>query len=454
MASKNRESFNSKFLLSLFAMALKNQSLASIISEHIVEEFLPNKEYVKILSEIKRNLKVHSKQPTLNKLYQKFDNDDDDDVYFLLEDIEDADTSMTTDETLEELQSFIMRARFMKEYTEMGKLYNKGRKDEAVDRLIGLSDQFSTFSVKKETFDPVIGGFASRNLSAMAQRSLDNSEFSRKFMFGVDDLDELTQGVKTKQLICLMAASGGGKTKAMRWMAAANARLGSNVLHIQLEGSKEEALAGYGATLSGVHASTIENGLIDAEKLSDLEFAFGKLEGEIYVKTFEEFAKSPTTQDVRRMVEDVEKANNIKIHLVVVDYLELLNTADGRNWNPNDERHRRTTIADELKDIATEFDNVVLTATQANDVAPSDLNNENFILSRHNVSEAKGIVKPLTMFVTINRTIDEIGVNRARLFLDKSRFTAAGKVYEICTDYQADRFYDRKKSLELSQISE
>ena len=449
--AKNSESFNEKFLSSLFAMALKNQSLASIIVEHVSEEFLPKKEYSSILTEIRKNLKVHGKPPTIAKLFQKFD--DDDDVFYLLEEIDDAETSMSTDETLEELQSFIMKARFMKEYTEMGRLYNKGKKDEAIDKLIGLSDHFNSFSIKKEAFDPVIGGFADRNLAAMAKRNLDNSEYANKVYFGIDALDDLTKGIETKQLICLMAASGGGKTKAMRWIGVTNARMGANVLHIQLEGSKEEALAGYGATLSGVHSSTLEHGLIDAEKLSDLEKAFGKIEGEVYVKTFQEFAKSPTTADVRRMVEDVEKAHKTKIHLVVVDYLELLNTADGRNWAPHDERHRRTTIADELKDIATEFDNVVLTSTQANDVPPSDLNNESFILSRHNVSEAKGIVKPLTMFITLNRTIDEIGINRLRLFVDKSRFTRGGQTFEICTDYNADRFYDRKKTNELTQVS-
>ena len=450
--AKNNESFNEKFLASLFAMSLKDQNLASIIAAHVTEDFLPNKEYSKVFAEIKKNLKIYKKPPTLAKLFQKFD--DDDEVFYLLEDIEGAETSMSTDETLEELQSFIMKARFMKEYTEMGRLYNKGNKDEAIDRLIGLSDHFNSFSIKKETFDPVIGGFTDRNFEAMAKRSLSNSEYADKVYFGVDDLDNLTKGIDTKQLICLMAASGGGKTKAMRWIATTNARMGANVLHIQLEGSREEALAGYGATLSGVHSSTLEHGLIDAEKLSDLEKSFGKIEGEIYVKTFQEFAKSPTTADVRRMTEDVEKAHGVKIHLIVVDYLELLNTADGRNWSPNDERHRRTTIADELKDIATEFDNVLLTATQANDVPPSDLNNEGFILSRHNVSEAKGIVKPLTMFITLNRTIDEIGTNRLRLFVDKSRFTRGGQTFEICTDYAADKFIDRKKTRELSQLSE
>ena len=249
-----------------------------------------------------------------------------------------------------------------------------------------------------------------------------------------------------------MAASGGGKTKAMRFVAATNARLGANVLHIQLEGSHKEALAGYGATVSGVHSRTLMHGLIDTDKLSDLEGAFSSIEGEIYVRTFEQFAKSPTTADVHKMVKEVQKTHKVRIDLVVVDYMELLDTAGGQRWTPNDERHRRTKIADELKDIAIDFDTVVLTATQANDIPPSDLNNESFVLTRHNVSEAKGIVKPLTMFLTINRTFDETQENRARIFLDKSRFTASNRMFPIVTDYGADRFYDRKKTKELLKV--
>jgi replicative DNA helicase len=447
-----KEKFNAKFLLTLFAKALENKSIASIMSEYVDEEYLPNKEYQAIFKAIKKELKIHSRIPTLNLLFQKFD--DDDDVYDLLVDIEEVEINLSTEQILEELQTFLENAQFIQEYTEMGKLYNKGKKSEAVNRLKELSQKMEKFSIKSEVFDPVFSGFSERNIDAMSERALDQSKYDRDILFGIEELDELVQGIERQQVICFMAASGGGKTKAMRWVATTNARLGANVLHIQLEGSHKEALAGYGATASGVHARTLMQGLIDAEKLSDLEGAFSTIEGEIYVRTFEQFAKSPTTSDVHKMIAEVQKANNVKIDLVVIDYMELLDTAGGQRWSPNDERHRRTKIADELKDIAVEYDTVVLTATQANDVPPSDLNNDSFILSRHNVSEAKGIIKPLTMFLTINRTFDETQEGRARIFLDKSRFTSSNKVFTIATDYGADRFYDRKKTREIMQINE
>ena len=448
----SKEKFNPKFLLSLFASAVESKIIASTLVQYVEDDFLPNKEYQKILHEIKKGLRVNNKVPSLNLLFQKFD--DDDDVYYLLEDIENTEITISNDEIIEELQIFLENVKFIKSYTEIGKLFNKGKKSEAVSKLKGVSEELQNFSIKKEVFDPVVSNFAKRNLDAMTERALDNSTLEKKVMFGIEELDKLTKGIDTQQVICLMAASGGGKTKAMRYIASVNARRGLNVLHVQLEGSHKEAVAGYGATFSGVHSSTIQTGNIDTDKLSDLEKSFLKIEGEVFVKTFEQFAKSPTTADVHKMIADAQKAHKVKMDLVVIDYMELLNTADNRNWSPNDERHRRTQIADEMKDISVEYDNVVLTATQANDIPINDLNNENFYLTRHNVSEAKGIIKPLTMFLTINRTYDEIQGNRARVWLDKSRFTASSRMFTIATDYARDRFYDRKRTSEMSQITE
>ena len=447
----SKEKFNEKFLLSLFEMAFKNKAISAIMVSYMKPEFLPNKEFQTLLMEIKKHMHNHQKPPSLRILFQRFDNPDYDDVYSLLVDIEDNDGDLTEDEIVEELETFIKNVEFIHEYSEIGKLFNKNKKDQALKRFVGLSERLSQFSIKSEIYDPVIGGFIDRNMQAKADRAADNSDESRKFYFGIDELDQLTNGVNTGQVLCFMAASGGGKTKAMRWAGVFNARLGANVLHIQLEGSKEEALSGYGATLSGVHCSTIEKGRINSDKLSDLEVAFDKIQGEIYVKTFEQFAKSPTTGDVRRMVADVEKSNQIKIDLIIVDYLELLNTADGKDWSPKEERFKRLKIIEELKDIAVEFDNNVLTATQANGVPTTDLNNPEFFLTRHNVSEAKNILQPLTMFLTINKTYEESMDNRLRIWLDKSRFTADKRSFEICTDYAGDRFCDRKATKELTQ---
>lgn len=442
----SKKELNSKFLISLLSSAFKRKTMMAILTEFLKEEHLPNRDYFNLLKELNKHWKAFKSTPSLESFFQKFDNDDD--VFNILIEIDEYKGDTSDEELIDELEKFIKSANFIRSYTEVGKLFNQGQKQKAFLKFQSSAEESKNFTIKKETFEKVVRGFAERNLRAKVRKNSENEELDPEAVWGIDELDELTGGIKRKQLVCLMAPSGGGKTKSMRWTGAVNARRGLNVLHIQLEGSKEECVNGYGATFSGVNESTLSSGNIDPELLGKLDDNFKKIGGEVFVKVFEEFAKSPTTANVRRMIQDAEKSEGKKMHLVIVDYLEKLNTSDGRNWSPADERHRRTEIADELKDIATEFDLAMLTATQAATVPSKDLNDPDFVLTRYDVSEAKGIVKPLTMFVTINRTFEEGEENKVRLFVDKSRFSKANVTIEIATDYNADRFYNRGETRE------
>ena len=114
-----KEKFNEKFLLSLFLMATKNKTVASIICEHLSEDFLPNKSFQEIFKAIKRGMRQHNLPPSIGILFQKFE-DGDDETYYLIEDIEDADCELSAEQMLDELQVFLQNAQFIKEYTDIG----------------------------------------------------------------------------------------------------------------------------------------------------------------------------------------------------------------------------------------------------------------------------------------------------------------------------------------------
>ena len=172
----SKEKFNEKFLLSLFEVAFKNKAISSIIVSYMKPEFLPNKEFQTLLMEIKKHMHNHQKPPSLKILFQRFDFPEYDDVYELLIEIEDNDGDLTEDEIVEELEVFIKNIEFVQEYTELGKLFNKGKKDQALARFVKLSERLSNFSIKSEVYDPVIGGFVDRSLEAKANNLADNSE--------------------------------------------------------------------------------------------------------------------------------------------------------------------------------------------------------------------------------------------------------------------------------------
>lgn len=446
-----RKNLNESLLHEIFSLSLRNKKMTEVVSAHLKKEYMPNEEYMEILSAIQKHWKIYQKPMSFGLLLQKFE--DNDDILDLIDDIQDANTNSSVDELVDELQAFIKKAMFVQGYETIGEEYNNGRKSKAIEKLIKLADEYSNFNMKGQTFDLVIDGFESSILDTKVKKGLFEEE--EPVTFGIDCLDELTGGIKSSkgQVICFMAPSGGGKTKVLRWVGAQNLMRGLNVLHVQLEGTQLDTITGYQATLMGVNSSTIETGNLDSEVFGKWCNNIKRIKGEILIKTHEKFSEIATTLEVRQMILDAEKSHNLKIDVLIVDYLELLDTADtahGKVWSSKDERHRRTKIADELMDISKEFKITVFTATQANDVPPTDLNNKDFVLTRHNVSEAKSIVKPLTMFITINRTREEAQEDILRLFVDKSRYTKAGDIFEICTNYGVDRFYDKKKTMAMA----
>ena len=449
--SKREQQFNKNLINEIFSLALRNKGMMATAIDHLKEDYMPDDDYRAIYRAMRKHWLAYRRPITMGILTQKFY--DEDDVFEILNEIKETEVESSPDELIDEMEDYIKKSMFVTQYELIGEDYNKGHKKKAIDRLQKLCENLNNFSLKASTYDTVMEDFVERALEARANRVYEDGLPEDRAWFGIDALDELSGGLsKTKgNLVCFMAPSGGGKSKILRYVGANNAKRGLNVLHVQLEGTREETLVSYDATITGVSVPTLEAGLIDPEKLGNYdEYISKKVDGEIFVKAYEKFSESASTGDVRQMIFDLEKSHNIKIDVLVVDYLELLETSDRRDWSPKDERHRRTKIADELMDISKELKLVVFTATQANTVEPDKLNDPRFVLSRYNVSEAKGIIKPATWFITINRTNEEIQEQFARLFIDKSRYTRSGDVIPICTSYGRDQFYDRKRTMEMA----
>jgi hypothetical protein len=153
----------------------------------------------------------------------------------------------------------------------------------------------------------------------------------------------------------------------------------------------------------------------------------------------------------------IEQANNTvheirklygTVDMILFDYLELFETERAKaTRDQSGERRRREIIANKITDMAIEHRCVTGTATQANDIPPNMYNNENFVLTRTNVSEFKGVIKPFSYFITINQTDDESEQNVARLYNDKFRKHKAGQTVFLYQRLDIGRFYDSNKTL-------
>lgn len=68
-------------------------------------------------------------------------------------------------------------------------------------------------------------------------------------------------------------------------------------------------------------------------------------------------------------------------------------------------------------------------------------------MTRYDISEFKGAVKPFSYFGTLNQTKDEYEAGIMRIFNDKIRKKKAKQVIRICQAYEFDRFYDRNRTI-------
>jgi replicative DNA helicase len=447
MAGKpSADELNEQYVDELLAACIKSKGALAVIVDHLQSQWLPTEEHIKVFKAIKSYWTIHQRPMSIGLLMQKFEGDDD--AIELLADIRGIDVE-DPDAILEELEDFIKDSLFVEMADKMREAWNKGSKAKAKNIAKEYTDKIHSFSMKAKTFSKIFEGFEDRVLEAKSNRNMTSGgETELRPQWGIDCLDNLTGGLLTGNLYSFLAASGVGKSTVLRWIGVHNARLGFDVLHLQLEGSEKEVKNSYDSTWTKLHSSTIEHGLVEPESLEKLVAHARSIKGEIYVKAFETFG-SASTVDVRQAILEVIKTTNKTPKVIIIDYLEKLEPSGKRQWKPDEERHRRAAIGDELKNISVEFNVSIITATQASSVPQEKLEDPNFILTRYNVSEAKNIINPLTAFITINQTTEEYGEEKIRLYIDKSRFTKAKQTFTIYQNRDCGRFYDRKRTLNL-----
>ena len=190
-------------------------------------------------------------------------------------------------------------------------------------------------------------------------------------------------------------------------------------------------------------------GNIAPKNLKVAQIVLKKLQkNDIFVFSCEEWG-GMSLLDVRNHCKEIERKYG-KIGCIIIDYLELLEVGDGIRYSPGDERHRQQKLAKGMKTLAMEFNAVVHTATQANDISPEERNDPEFVITRSNLNEDRGKTRPFDYLFTLNNTIDERKENFMRIYVDKAREHKGDQVIHICNNFARSRFYDRKRTLELA----
>lgn len=449
---QNNNVLTEEFLMDLFFTCMNNDYVLAVVMEQIKKSYLPDRDFISLFNQLKTYYKEYKKAPTYSILGQSISRQKS--VAALLDDIYDSGNELGTEQALEQLENYIKQVRFQQAYKEAGELFNKADHEQASLKLQEYAEWVSTFSLRESEFVDVIGTFGIRFKGNRQKHNAVDKQLPIT-RFYIDELDVMNNGRDLRtQLSVFLAATGVGKSHAARWIGKNACQIdGLNVLHFQLEGSRDEVVNAYSASLVKCSTFRYETGTIRDVEVERMEEMLKSVAGKLYVKSYPKFNSHVSTVDIRNGIQDFKKRYGISPDVVIIDSIDLLIDASGRKYSENGERHKRIAVANDLKDLAAD-ENIWMVGTYQSTIENRDwLNDEKNVLTEFNTAEAKGLARPLTHLITLNQSDRERKEHTMRINVAKSRFFEKGEPFKIATDYENEQFYDRERSLNISKVS-
>lgn len=449
---QNNNVLTEEFLMDLFFTCMNNDYVLAVVMEQIKKSYLPDRDFISLFNQLKTYYKEYKKAPTYSILGQAVSRQKS--VAALLDDIYESGNELGTEQALEQLENYIKQVRFQQTYKEAGELFNKADHEQASLKLQEYAEWVSTFSLRESEFVDVIGTFGIRFKGNRQKHNAVDKQLPIT-RFYIDELDVMNNGRDLRtQLTVFLAATGVGKSHAARWIGKNACQIdGLNVLHFQLEGSRDEVVNAYSASLVKCSTFRYETGTIRDVEIARMEEMLKDVSGKLYVKSYPKFNSHVSTVDIRNGIQDFKKRYGISPDVVIIDSIDLLIDASGRKYSENGERHKRIAVANDLKDLAAD-ENVWMVGTYQSTIENRDwLNDEKNVLTEFNTAEAKGLARPLTHLITLNQSDRERKEHTMRINVAKSRFFEKGEPFKIATDYENEQFYDRERSLNISKVS-
>ena len=450
MANNNGNTLAENFVTELLAIALSKRTIFDIVRQYMKFSYFQVESEKKLWQWLVNRYDKTGRIPTLGQIQQHFSEDDS--VLEKVADIADVevDDENIGNETviIDTFEKFIKKMKFLEANDKITDFYNQGKKEQAWDMFVRYADEFSKFSIQDAKFETVFADFATRQ----ARRQSEDYNFRFKIPTCIDEIDYRlggeSGGPETGECVLWLGDSGAGKSQVLVHCGVSAARQGHRVAHFQLEGTKEQCLNRYDAAWTGTLYSEVKLGNIPPKKMELTKRIINKLKRTDIIVSSEETFNAKTLVDVRREIKEMEKVH-AKIDVIIIDYLELLEVGDGHNYTPGEERFRQAKLAKGMKMLAMEFNAVVHTATQSSNIPEECKNDPEFVITRVQLSEDKGKIRPFDIFITINQTRDEMKEEVMRLHTDKLRDYKNGDPIHIANNFSCARFYDRKRTLEM-----
>ena len=446
------EKINSNFLNELFKLMFVDVSIVRMCSEHLSYSLIPKElgGLKAILKDVIEQFKETNKLPSIGVIAQKHNNN------LLVQDcIKDIKSAQLADKELvtTQLEMYVREVEFQILNKKVFDLYNDGKVQESIELNAQESQRILSISLRNsgKKFTRI---FRDVHETLSINKEESDRPIKRKIPFGIDKLDDLTYGgASPEDTVMWIMRSGVGKSTALRHHGLHAALQGHRVLHIQLEGGKRSVVDKYTQMWTNQTYRQVKKGELTEKEWKKVQKTVDEMDSfkrDIDVYSFDEFEEA-TVYDIRDLLVEYHKIYGYYPDLVAVDSLDLMMTGNKKiDSDPRLMKHRLQTCAQKIKNMAVEFNNVWITATQAGDVPREVWDAEDRVIDRSNTEGDRTLVKPFSFVFTNNVTTSEKKNDLARVYVDKLRdFRSEGEIIKIHTNFDKGKFYDRARSVLL-----
>lgn len=429
--SKEKKEFGIDFQIDVLRYILKESKFFILVRKYLRKDF-----FTKYLSEIFVYIQFHIEKygrlPDRTVLLNNFKNDK-----IILRFIKRITNKKGINEIQEKylrekLQEFFKRNLFIRVFNDSATLYNEGKLNESLDLMNKGIEKIKLIDLDIDKYEFLFKDFEKRILERQLRK--DNYD---DFIIptGIPKLSKyINGGLRNGEVGLLIGDAKGSKSTGLRYFGVSAAKRYFNVLHIQLEDSKQKCLDSYDALLLKQSYHDVRNANVPPAILDKvINQIKDRRKKDLVIKAFPDW-DSCSIQEIDDIWFDLY-TKGIFCHLVIIDYLDLLQAR--RKYN--EERFRQTSLAKDVKSFAIKRNVAVWTATQTH----RGIENEdpNFVITEKNVAEDYGKIRAVDIPISINATSEELDKNLARVHICRGRVVKGGYTFRISQDLNNGLFF-------------
>lgn len=443
----DRPNFDIVFQMGILKMSLQDDYFCAQLVRYLSEDkdldeytIFESEHLQTIFKTMVESFKEYGNRPTEGQIRQKFNEMNEE----YRQDLNDAlDNVLSTDTHNDEfyrkyMGTFIQQVKMAKGFKKTKRIW-KSNPNDAPEYMQKIIDDIRRVSFEKEDIVTM------SDLPVLITDGV--AKNSQKIPTGIKKLDEdLVGGLPRENLTVVLAGTNVGKSmfcislacNALRAIDENGQNCGFKVLHVNLEGMRDEAIKRYASNLAQVNYGALIQGRYDENakrRIDEMTTKYGP--SRLIIRNMLGFGS--TIEDLIAYCREVYK--DFKFDMLVIDYGQLLDSKQ----KAESYRHTMARVFRGLTAMAAEFNCCVITPAQATRGAQE---NSNQHVGRRNMQEARAPVMRSTdiaeameiarvagVIISLNLTEDEAKQNRLRLFLEKQRQGAKNTLYGLYTNF-------------------